>query len=196
MTSGKKPLDPIVKVGLGIFVGAFLLIGIGMFLSRPDRSIPPYSVGSQEGTVVAIHLPPWTTDHEIAALIQRFQKVRRETHNFASMKIRPTTPQDSRGLYQRMTVYIFSSPEWAEPETLHRYLTASKGDQVDQAFKREFEQAARGGYRFDEQIEEGWLGPISPPGHLPSQQVRLLFRETVSADSSAMQRKDEPGGQG
>ncbi|MGH7474628.1 MAG: hypothetical protein ACREJW_11865, partial [Candidatus Methylomirabilales bacterium] len=45
-----KKLDTVVKLGLGVFVSSFILIGVGMFLSRPDRSIPPYSVGSQEGT--------------------------------------------------------------------------------------------------------------------------------------------------
>ena len=82
-----------VKVGLTVFIGSFLLIGAGMFLSRPDRSIPPYSIGSQEGTVVAIHLPPWTSDPEIRTLIQRFQKVKKESGDFATMKIRPTTPK-------------------------------------------------------------------------------------------------------
>ena len=61
-TSGKpvrpKKLDPIVKMGIGILIGGFCLITLGMFLSRPDRSIPPYSIGAQEGTLGAVHLPP------------------------------------------------------------------------------------------------------------------------------------------
>ena len=49
MPQGKKQLDTVVKLALGVFFGFFILIGIGMFLTRPDRSIPPYSIGSQEG---------------------------------------------------------------------------------------------------------------------------------------------------
>lgn len=52
-----RKLDTVVKLGLGVFVGSFVLISVGMFLSRPDRSIPPYSVGSQEGTAVATCRP-------------------------------------------------------------------------------------------------------------------------------------------
>ena len=45
----KKPLDTVVKLALAVFFGSFALIWGGMYLSRPDRSIPPYSIGSQEG---------------------------------------------------------------------------------------------------------------------------------------------------
>ena len=149
-----------MKVGLTVFIGSFLLIGIGMFLSRPDRSIPPYSVGSQEGTVVAIHLPAWTSDPEIRSLLQRFQKVKREIGDFADMKIRPTTPDNPKGRYQRMTVYFFSDHSWTDREVLHRYLTVSEANQEDRIFKEEFESSARGGFEFDEEEQRGWIGPI------------------------------------
>ena len=45
MAREKKKLDTVVKMGLGVFIGAFALIWGGMFLTRPDRSIPPYSIG-------------------------------------------------------------------------------------------------------------------------------------------------------
>ena len=128
-----------VKVGLTVFIGSFLLIGIGMFLSRPDRSIPPFSIGSQEGTVVAIHLPPWTSDPEIRTLIQRFQNVKNESGDFAVMKIRPTTPDHPDGRYQQMTIYFFSDHSWTDGAVLHQYLTASEESQEDQEFKKEFE---------------------------------------------------------
>jgi hypothetical protein len=161
MKSSKKPLDPVVKVGLTVFIGSFLLIGIGMFLSRPDRSIPPYSIGSQEGTVVAIHLPPWTSDPEIRTLIQRFQKVKKEAGDFAVMKIRPTTSHDPHGRYQRMTIYFFSDHSWTDQEVLNHYLTASEENPGDEDFIKAFESAARGGYQFDDEGERGWIGPIS-----------------------------------
>ncbi|MGH7424001.1 MAG: hypothetical protein ACREJ1_10040, partial [Candidatus Methylomirabilales bacterium] len=115
-----KKLDTVVKLGLGVLVGSFLLIGVGMFLSRPDRSIPPYSVGSQEGTLVAIHVPAWTSDPGIESLIYRFRKVGRETRDFGPMKIRPTTPGDPSGPYRRISIYVFTHDAWTEPEMLHQ----------------------------------------------------------------------------
>ena len=53
----KKRLDTVVKMALGVLVMSFTLIWGGMYLSRPDRSIPPYSVGSQVGHIVATHVP-------------------------------------------------------------------------------------------------------------------------------------------
>ena len=37
MAKQKKKLDTVVKMGLGVFIGAFTLIWGGMFLTRPDR---------------------------------------------------------------------------------------------------------------------------------------------------------------
>ena len=56
----KKSLDTVVKLALMVFFGSFALIWGGMYLSRPDRSIPPYSIGSQEDTAVSVHVPAWT----------------------------------------------------------------------------------------------------------------------------------------
>ncbi|HEX5550609.1 MAG TPA: hypothetical protein VFX36_07240, partial [Nitrospira sp.] len=98
----KKPLDTVVKLALMVFFGSFGLIWGGMYLSRPDRSIPPYSIGSQEGTAVSVHVPGWTSDTEIETLIERFRKVGRETRNFGPMKVRPTTPNDPAGRYRRI----------------------------------------------------------------------------------------------
>lgn len=177
MKSSPKGLDPVVKVGLSVFVGSFLLIGIGMFLSRPDRTIPPYSIGSQEGTIVAVHLPPWTTDSEIRTLIQRFGMVGRRSRDFGPMKIRPTTPNDPQGDYQRMTMYIFSDHTWTDHGVLHRYLTARNEDSQEKAFKQGFESAVRGGFQIDPHGEQGWLGPIG--GHQfggSRGEIQWLFR--------------------
>lgn len=174
MKPTKKPFDPVVKLGLGVLIGSFLLIFVGMYLSRPDRSIPPYSIGSQEGTVVAVHVPAWTSDPEIETLIRRFRKVGRETRDFGSLKIRPTTPHDPSNLYQRMTMYIFSDHNWTKPEMLHRYLTPDS-DGSEDVFKRDFELTARGGYRLDQSEEMGWLGPIDPHG-TTSSSTYVLFQ--------------------
>jgi len=149
-------------MGLGIFLGGFCLIAFGMYLSRPDRSIPPYSVGAQEGTLVALHLPSWTSDPEIESLIKRFGEVGRRTRDFAKMKIRPTTPQDSRGRYQTMQIIIFSNPSWAEPDTFQRYVAGSSGKEErseEAVFRNEFEAAVRAGYRVDDTGHAGWIGP-------------------------------------
>jgi len=159
--AGWKRLDTVVKLGLFVFIGSFTLIWVGMCLTRPDRSIPPYSVGSQEGTTVAVHVPPWTSDTEIAALLRRFQKVAREGRDFGRMKIQPTTPGDPAGRYRRMTVYVFADDRWAEPEVLHRYLAAAGSrDPAELAFREEFEKTVRGYYRLEDVEEEGRLGRI------------------------------------
>ena len=88
----KRPLDTVVKMALGVLFGSFALIWGGMFLSRPDRSIPPYSIGSQERTLVAVHVPSWTSDTEIQTLIERFRKVAGESRNFGSHEDSPYHP--------------------------------------------------------------------------------------------------------
>ena len=69
----KKPLDTVVKLALGVLIGSFTLIWGGMYLSRPDRSIPPYTIGSQVGYIVAAHVPSDTTDLGIETLLKRFR---------------------------------------------------------------------------------------------------------------------------
>ena len=150
MAREKKKLDTVVKMGLGVFIGAFALIWGGMFLTRPDRSIPPYSIGSQEGNAVAVHVPVYTSDTELETLIYRFQKVAREK-DFGRMKIHPTTPDDPAGYYQA----------WAEPDMLRRYVAASHSSlPEDKSLREAFEKAVRGYYRLNESGEEGRIGPI------------------------------------
>ena len=162
MKSKKKGLDPIVKICLGILLGGFCLIAFGMYLSRPDRTIPPYSLGAQAGTLVALHVPSWTSDPELESLIKRFGNVGRTTRDFASMKIRPTTPKDSRGRYQTIHIIIFSDPSWTEPDTFQRYIGSetkeSRTPEIEH-FRQQFEASVRGGYRADEAGQAGWIGP-------------------------------------
>ena len=177
MKAGKKPLDPVVKAGIGVLIGAFCLIGFGMFLSRPDRTIPPYSIGAQEGPVVAVHLPPWTSDPEIESLIRRFGSVANSTRDFGPLKIRPTTPNNPEGRYQQLLLLIFSDHNWAEQAKLHRYLEGKAGQGTD-PFLSEFEQAVRGGYRLDEQGQAGWLGGYTGmAGEEAPYTVQWLFEE-------------------
>ena len=177
----KKPLDTVVKMAIGVFVGSFVLIWGGMYLSRPDRSIPPYSIGSQEETAVAIHVPPWTSDGEIETLIERFRKVGRETRNFGSMKVRPTTPDDQTERYRRLTIYIFSLDAWAEPVMLHKYLTGEDRD-VREGFRR----ALRGLYQLTESEEEGRIGPLldSPETAATHVYARQLFKGPLGRPSA------------
>lgn len=188
-----RKLDTVVKLGLGVFVGSFVLIWGGMYLTRPDRSIPPYSVGSQEGTAVAVHVPSWTSDTEIEALIYRFQKVAREGREFGLMKIRPTTKDDPAGRYRRITIYVFADDHWAERNVLRRYLASeSSGDPAEQAFKAEFEKNVRGYYRLDGPIEEGRIGRIhevlqGKDTAATAAYARLLFKGPVTTPVDAPQ---------
>lgn len=162
MKSKKSRVDPIVKMGLGILLGGFCLIAFGMYLSRPDRSIPPYSVGAQKGTLVALHVPSWTSDPEIESLLKRFREVGKKSRDFAHMKIRPTTPHDPLGRYQTIQIIIFSDPAWTEPDTFQRYVsgeTEKSATSSDQDFRQRFEAGVRAGYRADESGHAGWIGP-------------------------------------
>ncbi len=175
MKPEKKPLDPVVKIGLSVLLGGFLLIGGGMFLSRPDRTIPPFSIGSQQGTTVAIHVPAWTSDPEIETLIRRFRKVGLESHDFRAMKIQPTTPNHPNGLYQEVTLYIFSNAGWTEPDTLDRYLRSIE-TLDEEPFAKEFKSLARGGFVYREGYTAGWLGPIpSNKENLNEKNIQVLF---------------------
>ncbi len=178
----KRPLDTVVKMALGVLFGSFALIWGGMFLSRPDRSIPPYSIGSQERAIVAVHVPSWTSDSEIETLIERFRNVGAESRNFGSMKIQPTTLDDPRGRYQRIAIYIFTDEGWTEPEVLHKYVTGE-----DRAVRDGFERSVRGYYRLDEQEEEGRIGPV-PKGKDSAATAafsRQLFKGTVVKNPEA-----------
>lgn len=170
--AGKKPLDTVVKLALLVFFGSFALIWGGMYLSRPDRSIPPYSVGSQIGHLVATHVPSGTTDQRIETLLRRFQKVGRQTHDFGAMKIQPTTPGDPEGRYRRMIVYIFDDDAWTEPDILAKYAAG------DAATMQDYERAMRGYYRLQDREEEGGLGPI-PLGN-GTDKARIVFKGVVT----------------
>jgi hypothetical protein len=169
----KKPLDMVVKLGLGVFVGSFALIWGGMYLSRPDRSIPPYSVGSQLGELVATHVPHETTDQRIESLLRRFRKVGRETHDFGPMKIYPTTPGDSGGRYRRIVIYVFDDEGWTDPAVLARYVAG------DASVVAEFEKSVRGYYRLQDEEEEGGIGPLSRNEDV-SRATRVLFKGRVT----------------
>jgi hypothetical protein len=173
----KKPLDPVVRIGLCILFGGFLLIFGGMYISRPDRTIPPFSNGWQEDTVVAVHVPAWTSDPEIETLIRRFREVVLATNDLRKLKIRPTNPTDPKDLYREVTIYIFSDPTWTHPDTLHRYLEKKEGKK-ERVFHLEFEQAARGGFIHIRGKTKGWLGPI-PESSKPEedQNIQVLFNE-------------------
>ncbi|MGA6827491.1 hypothetical protein ACO9S2_07730 [Nitrospira sp. NS4] len=169
----KKRLDTVVKLALSVFVGSFALIWGGMYLSRPDRSIPPYSVGSQNGHLVATHVPPATTDQQIETLLNRFRKVGHQTHDFGPMKIRPTTPEDPGGRYRQVLIYVFDDDGWTDPEVLAKYVAG------DAAVAKEFEKSVRGYYWLRDQDEEGGIGPLPKPGMI-SDATRVLFKGRVT----------------
>lgn len=169
----KKPLDIVVKFGLAVFAGSFALIWGGMYLSRPDRSIPPYTVGSQSGHVVATDVPSGTQDDQIEKLLSRFRKVGHETRDFGRMKIYPTTPGDPGGRYRRIVIYVFDAHGWTDPDVLAKFLAG------DATAIKNYEQSMRGYYRLLDQEEEGGLGPMPKNGRTSSN-TRILFKGLVT----------------
>jgi len=171
----KKPLDPLVKTALALCIGLIVITVVGMILTAPDRSIPPYSVMAQQGEIVTVNVPPYTTDPEIEALLVRFQTAGHGDRNqFARLKIKPTTPGDQAGLYQRLTIYVFANPGLAEEAALKEYLRGA-----DPTARSGFERAVRGLYRLTADTELGAMGfvPASgAKGERPSMSARILFQ--------------------
>jgi hypothetical protein len=137
---GGKPLDPLVKTALTLSIGLILITVIGMILTAPDRSIPPYSVVTQIGDSVTVNVPSGTNDAQIEALLFRF-RVAADGDGFGRLKIRPTTPEDPAGLYQRVTIYVLNNPGLAEEPVLREYLAG------DPESRGAFERGLRGIYR-------------------------------------------------
>jgi hypothetical protein len=149
----KKPLDPLVKTALSLSLGLILITIIGMILTAPDRSIPPYSVMAQMGQTVTVSVPPNTTDAQIEALLFRFQAaLESDRDGFGRLKIKPTTPNDLGGHYQRVTIYVLDNPGLAEESVLRDYLAG------DPAARGAFKRSVRGIYRLTPGIEIGVLG--------------------------------------
>lgn len=169
----KKPLDIVVKFALAVFAGSFALIWGGMYLSRPDRSIPPYTVGAQSGPIVTTDVPSGTEDDQIEKLLNRFRKVGHETRDFGRMKIQPTTSGDPKGRYRQIEIYVFDDHRRTDPEVLARYLGGDAGALKD------YESSMRGYYHLQDQEEEGGLGPIPKNSHTSSD-TRILFKGRVT----------------
>ncbi|MDF0664442.1 MAG: hypothetical protein P0119_00025 [Nitrospira sp.] len=169
-----KPLDVIVKFALAVFVGSFALIWGGMYLSRPDRSIPPYTVGSQSSYLVTTDVPSGTQDDQVEKLVKRFRKIGHQTRDFGPMKIYPTTPGDPKSRYRHIVIYVFDDHRRTDPEVLAKYLAG------DATVVHDYERSMRGYYRLQDQDEEGGIGPILKNGQVTSD-TRILFKGLVTA---------------
>ena len=169
----KKPLDIVVKFALSVLAGSFALIWGGMYLSRPDRSIPPYTVGAQSGPIVTADVPRGSTDEEIESLVRRFRKVAHLTRDFGRMKIYPTTSAGPGGRYRDIVIYVFDDHGWTDPNVLAKYLAG------DAAVMKDYERSMRGYYQLLDQEEEGGLGAIPKDGRASSD-ARILFKGRVT----------------
>ena len=149
-----KPLDPLVKTALTLCIGLIAITVVGMILTAPDRSIPPYSVMAQNGEHVTVHVPPRTTAPEIEALLVRFQAAGHgNREGFARLKIKPTTPGDPAGRYQRVTIYVFDNTGLADESALNEYVRGA-----DPLARSSFERGVRGSYRLTAETEFGAMG--------------------------------------
>ena len=160
----KKPLDPLVKTALSLSVGLILVTVIGMILTAPDRSIPPYSVMAQVGEWVTVKVPPNTTDAQIEALLLRFgAAVDGERDGLRRLKIRPTTPAEP-GPYQRVTIYVLDNPGLAEESVLREYLAG------DAASMGAFQRSVRGVYRLTPKSQTAIVGSSE-------EKAKILFQK-------------------
>jgi hypothetical protein len=150
-SSPRKPLDPLVKIALTLSVGLILITVIGMILTAPDRSIPPYSVMAQIGDAVTVNVPSRTTDAQIEALLFRF-RLAADGDGFGRLKIKPTTPGHPDGLYQRVTIYVLDNAGLAEESVLREYVAG------DPASRGPFERGVRGIYRLTPDSQRAVVG--------------------------------------
>ena len=174
----KKPLDPLVKTALSLSLGLIVVTIIGMILTAPDRSIPPYTVVAQAGEHVSVSVPPQTTDVQIEALLYRFRAAGEgDRDGFRRLKIKPTTPKDPAGPYGQVTIYILDDPGLAEESVLKEYL-ANAGPTAKGAFERH----VRGVYRLASGREFGALGFMNAEASSngsPTENLRMLFQGVV-----------------
>jgi hypothetical protein len=149
-----RPLDPLVKTALTLCIGLIVITVVGMILTAPDRSIPPYSVMAQNGENVTVNVPPRTTAPEIEALLVRFQAAGHGNRDgFTHLKIKPTTPGDPAGRYQRVTIYVFDNAGLADEFSLNDYVRGA-----DPLAKSSFERGVRGIYRLTTGTEFAAMG--------------------------------------
>ncbi len=82
-----------------------------------DDLVPSFMVmGKVPGmNAVTVLVPPATTDSQVIALIQSFQKARID-HTLVEL-LPPTTPEDALGTFAIADIYIFSEKEYAKPES-------------------------------------------------------------------------------
>jgi hypothetical protein len=171
----KKPLDPLVITALTMTIGLIVITVVGMILTAPDRSIPPYSVIAQIGETVSVNVPPNTTDAQIEALLFRFRAAgegHRDT--FRRLKIKPTTPGTPQGSYQRLTIYVLGDVGLSEESVLKDYLAG------EHSARGAFMRAVRGVYRLTPDREFGALGYVGEEtmaGENTGQ--RILFQGTA-----------------
>ncbi len=64
---------------------------------------------------ITLLVPPATTDSQIVALLNFFQKIRKE--NALDTVLPPTTPGDSQGKFAIADIYVFSEKEYASEES-------------------------------------------------------------------------------
>jgi len=97
-----------------------------------------------------------------------------DRNQFARLKIKPTTPADPAGLYQRVTIYVFDNPGLSDDASLKEYLSGR-----DPLARSGFECAVRGLYRLTSDTELGAMGFVpesGAKGERPSVGARILFQ--------------------
>src|SRR5207249_10373543 len=126
----------------------------------------------------SVDVPTSTADAQNKELLVRFQAAGdRDRKQYAPLKIRPYTPADPAGLYQRVTIYVFDNPGLSEEASLKEYLSGR-----DPLARAGFERAVRGLYRLTADKELGAMGLVpesGAKGERPSVGSRILFQGTA-----------------
>jgi len=134
-----------------------------------------------------VSVPPNTTDPQIEALLFRFRAaLESDRDGFGRLKIKPTTPNDPGGHYQRVTIYVLDNPGLAEESVLRDYLAG------DPAARGAFKRSVRGIYRLTPGMEIGVLGYADEDVYFTRPPQALLHPPTPSLPNQALIPKDAP----
>ena len=131
---GVHPIIVVFGVILGLWVFISLIIpkskntqppGVGSPPNTPtplppimsSDLVPTFKVtGEVNGmNIITLLVPPTSTDSQVIALLQHFQKARLD--NSLPTLLPPTTPEDNLGPFAIADIYIFSEPEYAGVES-------------------------------------------------------------------------------
>jgi hypothetical protein len=135
-----------------------------------ESKIPEFQVTGREDNQLALLVPQNTTSAELEKLIYTFKKAREENH--LGRYFPPTTPNDKRGKYAVIGIYVFSDKANATTNMLKQYLSSK-----DAAFAQTYAESVLAYYYYGVPEKEfGCLGLIDSKIKPTKKYMKLFSR--------------------